>query len=105
MAQLDDLQHLHLGLLDGLPVVGFDKNAEQRVAVEHCLRQRYRDEDDFVGVHAQPISGRSHDAGNAEAPIADAYELPDRRLGAKQFVADGRADHRFRCAASPVAWR
>ena len=52
VALFDDLGDLRLGRLDGLAAVRFDEDAEQRVAVEHGLRQGDGNDHQLVGVHA-----------------------------------------------------
>ncbi len=49
-------RHLALGRLDGVAVARLDQDAEQRVGVEHRLRQRHRHDGQLVGVHAQPAA-------------------------------------------------
>ena len=105
VANLQDLGDLRLGRLNRLAAVGFDQDAEERVAVEHGLRQRHRDDHQLVGVHPQPLAGRGHDADDAETPVADAHQLPERGFGSEQLVADLGPDNRFGRAAPPVAWR
>jgi hypothetical protein len=75
------------------------------VAVEHRLRQGDRDDDQFVGIHSQPLAGRGEDADDAETTVTDAYQLAERLVAAEHLIAYPGADDCFGHAATPVARR
>jgi hypothetical protein len=79
-------------LRDGIAVAGLDHDAEQRIRIEHRLSQRDRDDDQFVGIHAQPLAGGLQHADDAQPAVADAHQLADGRLAAEHFLADLGAD-------------
>ena len=105
MALLEDFHHLLLGLGDGFATPGLDQDAEQRVGVEHGLSQRHRHDDQFVGIHAQPLADRLQDANHAQAAVADADQLADGRFVAEHFLADLVADDGDRGTPIPVLVR
>jgi hypothetical protein len=69
-----------------------------------ALGQRDRHDDQFVGIHAQPLADRFEHADDAQAAVADADQLADGRVGAEHFLTDRGADDGDRRAAIPVAF-
>ena len=105
MALLERFHRLILDAGNGIAAVGLDHDAKQGVGVEHGLGQRNRDDDQFVGVHAQPLASRFEDADDAQPAVADANELADGRIVAEHFLADLGADDGDRRAPIPVLFR
>ena len=102
VARLDGVARLRLGQLDRVAVTRLDQDAEQRVGVEHLLRDRHRHERQFVGVHAQAHARGGQHADDAKTTVADAHEPADGGLGAEQLALDLAADHHHRRSVRPV---
>ena len=96
MAQLDAVERLLAGFFECRPIARLDEDAKQRVGVEHRLRRRNWNDDDFVGIHTQALTALRQHADHPKAPIAEPDHLPDCRLGAEQFLANLRPQDRNR---------
>ena len=105
MPLFDDFHRLFFGLGNRLAAFRFDQNTEQRVGIEHGLGQCDRHDDQFVGIHAQPLADGFEHADDAQAAVTDPNELADGRFVAEQFFTDRVADDGDRRAAIPVFFR
>ena len=69
------------------------------------MRQRNRHDDQFVGVHAQSLSGRCKHPDHAQPAVTDPHQLPECRLAAKQLFANLGPDDCHRRTPVPVFFR